>query len=519
MKVEKILLTIVLGMLAGSCGVGDLENEAPATSTVVIDTPIPSTTPIPSNTPVPIGDIQQKSQGFVRQPIHLVDMLAGEKIAGGGPWLMLHDFEYIYLVDAEGQAGGYIIDQEVQAFVPVESSPVGGLLAFGVNVYQVSGLRVLSVKDSEIILELDLLGYQGGMPNFENQGGQDQFLMDRSVAVGAVGWSSDGTQLAFVSSHLGPTPDIYLWDVPSNQITQLTSGSTHAVFPIWSPGNRYIFHAGVEQLYVDHSGGGYSGWQFYAARPNGAGIITLANGLSNRGDEEFLGWASDTEAVMRSGYWHCGYFNLRTLNIETGKEKIIWADQFEAAAYAPGKDFALVWVWSESNEDLESCGEIPEEGLYLVSLRDGSRELITNFGKDYHLNISWSEAGGHFLVESRQQQTGIYNWYALDLDGEIMELEGQPYYSPQGNQVAFLSPSENTLSMIDSSGEKHDIDLGFHISEVVWSPDGEQLFFTSNTEDKTPYDLFMVSPPDYIPVLLIEDAFGRYGPPPAWVLP
>jgi hypothetical protein len=404
-----------------------------------------------------------------------------------------------------------------EGILTVFPSPATGLLAMmKYHPYDLTArLEIINIKDFNHFLDLDLLAYDGEPLSFENEDIARAFEDDRAFAVNrAPVWSHDGAKLAFVGSHLGPTPDLYVYDVLTGEVMQLTSGPSHAVFPNWSPDDKYILHAGVGKLYFGYSGAGYSDWTYYAAAADGSGVLTVYDSaIEDRVYENVLGWFSDREVIIDTGYWWCGRFDMRMVNIETGADISVWPDRYDHVAYDPVKSMGLVWVYSDPPPGPE-CGETLEPGMFLVYVPHSGREKIAAFDDVTYVNyIQWSQEAGLFIVELKD------SWALVTTDGEVEFLDGQPFFSSDGAMMALLSDDQKTLTVLDESGSAYPIPTSGKLLHPTWSPDGSTLLFFAENPDAEFYDLYIASVPDYTPVLLLEEAFDRFGDPPKWLMP
>ncbi len=108
---------------------------------------------------------------------------------------------------------------------------------------------------------------------------------------GAPAWSPDGSQLAITLSFEG-SPDIYKYDLRSNQLTRLTRSPSIDTEPTWSPDGQHIAftsdRGGNPQVYQMSSSGGqaqrltFSGQsnQRAAYSPDGEQMTLVQNGES-----------------------------------------------------------------------------------------------------------------------------------------------------------------------------------------------------------------------------------------------
>ena len=447
-------------------------------------------------------------------PVPVQILLEGIGMETPGPWLMFPSYEGFWLVSKEGDRVRLMQTSINDYLERWEMAPQGGLIArvwHDYNDRSLKFLEVISIQSYEHPLILNLLDYNGEGLNFASERDEEEFMVDRYYAVGELSWSSDGSKMAFVSSHQGPSPDVYVYDVRSREVTRLTDGPSHSVNLHWSPDDQYIFHAGVEKMWKEYSGSGYSGWAFYAARANDSGVTTVFRSDVYQGHESGIDWFSDHEILMESGYWFCGSFDLRMVDINNGKRVSIWPNQYNQSAYDPVEKVVLIWV-SPDAFDSEECGTVGESGLYLVSISDGHQEKVADF-EDQGLisSIEWNEEASKFVIDLRTF------WAVVDNKGEVEYLEEEPIFSTAGKIIALLGYKGESLRVIDQEDKIFEVSTGNTILSPIWSPDGSRLFFFEESVSGES-SLFMVKAPDYERVLIIED-FPANSYDLRWVMP
>ena len=222
---------------------------------------------------------------------------------------------------------------------------------------------------------------------------------------------------------LGDSSDLYVFDVASWEIRWLTDGPAQAVKPTWSLDDAYILHAAVDRLYYGFSGSGYEGWQYYSSEPDGSKNHTLAAGsVEGQGEEEYLGWVSDHQMLLHSGYWFCGYFDLRMMNAVINEEHIFWHGNYHGAAYNPEMGVALVYVDPTANETTE-CGSIDKApGLYLVTIPGNQQTLLdVDPSSLYGYEMVTGEGYGVIFVRSGEA------WIGVGPTGRTELFTGDPY--------------------------------------------------------------------------------------------
>jgi hypothetical protein len=522
MRKKTILITIiVLGFLV-SCTPQQTTDTKPEENQEQGEQIVEaSTTEIPDTAEETSPPETESPQPPLDSPLEPKILSDGDMLESSGPWLMMSTDAGFWFIDQEADETGFLPIPPSFTSAYAVPAPQGGLLAIVYSNYvnNEKQLEIYSLVENKTLYSLDLLGYQGDELAFENEREKDDFALDRFQAVGRREWSSDGSQLAFVSSHLGPSPDVYTYDVDTGLVQQLTFGPSHAVGLNWSPDDEYIFHAGVDKMYVDYSGSGYSGWVFYAARADGSGIITVGEGAHDQAGEVVVGWLSDNQALMESHYGYCGLFDLRAVNIETGANETFWPGQYDSFIFDPGSQTGLLWV---SPEPLVSddCGPKEESGLYLLSFSDGGREKIQDLGEGFYLTLSWSNNATRFIIKVNDQTFKTESWNTITTDGEIESFIGEPVYSPDGGAYAVLGPTSESLQVKGLDGSPR---ILIQVGEVLhpqWAVDGSGLFFLYRGHSDDRFDLYYWAvSTNLISKLVLEDFFKLYDDEPVWIMP
>lgn len=467
------------------------------------------------------ADTEESAPPPTEDAVSAETQLEGGLLDSEGPWMMIEAGEGFWFVGAQGNQSGVINIPPQFTSGSAQPAPGGGLvgLVFSEFSKNVKVLQVFSLPENQVIYEQDLLAYDGESLSFEGQNEAEEFELDRKTAVGRLAWSSDGKQLAFVSSHLGPSPDVYILDIESGEVNQISSEPSHEVGLNWSPGDAYLFYAGVDKLHVNHTGSGFSGWKFYAARPDGSEILVAGEGMQNRGGEAVLGWYSENQALMTSSIGTCGTFDLRLLNIETGETQMVWEGLFDEFAYAPESKRVMVWL-SLLPPKTDDCGTKSAGGLYSLALPTGTQKKIKGFSKDIRLvTPQYSEAGGVFKV-------GIFDvsnpptWLTVDKTGKIEDFNlDQPFFSPDGSSYALVGLNAGSLVVIGVDGQEDTVVWEGEVLFPTWTPDGSGLFYF-NREGSGDFSLYYwTQTPDAQSVQIAGADFENVEAEPVWVLP
>lgn len=134
---------------------------------------------------------------------------------------------------------------------------------------------------------------------------------------GAPAWSPDGRKLALVLSKSG-SPNIYVMDIASHQLTQLTHDFYINTEPAWSPNGRSL-------LFTSNRSGGP---QIYE--------VNLATHATNRisYDGDYNARASFTRDGRRVVMIHrvSGAYNIAVLDLDTGRVQVLNSASTDSAS-------------------------------------------------------------------------------------------------------------------------------------------------------------------------------------------
>ncbi|MEE4193847.1 MAG: hypothetical protein V2J07_01485 [Anaerolineae bacterium] len=437
-----------------------------------------------------------------------------------GPWLMFKTLIGLMAVNYDGSeiaSFGFPVNDRI---IEWDVASQGGVVAMVKDSFESTAdnsqkwLEIRALPRNQRLYELKMLEFDGAPLSFTNQQDELDFALDRIRAVGQLAWAHDSLTLAFVSSHEGPSPDVYSYFLQSGEVIQLTDGPSHAVGLAWSPDDAYIFHAGVEKMYTGYSGAGYSGWTFYAAAPDGSEVLTVTRGTDEIQKEEIIGWVSDTEVLMTSGYWFCGDFDLRVVNIEDGAQTMIMQAQHSYSAYDPVSQKALVWV-SPDSVDTEECGPASEPGLYLVSVPGGEVEKLEGYPEDETIyGVEWDPNTGLFLVN------GSNYWQLVDPEEGVLEQSRRPTFSPDGRWVAYQDQDGAGFTLFDAENDRWvEVSDTGRVLHPSFSPDSSHLFYFHEQSKEGWFSLYVIDLSNLTTSLVTEDIVSEYSDPPVWLMP
>ncbi len=251
--------------------------------------------------------------------------------------------------------------------------------------------------------------------------GEPGFEIARAISsLDNLAWSPDGRRLAFTSALNGSNADLYVYNLDTEQLQKLSTEPGQAILPTWSPDGQYLLYSGVDSL---GTGAGYGMAGVWAAPLDG----TESRGLDlteNSGGERHVGWFGPDTAIRYTFTTRCGYNNLRAVNIITGRERVFWADAFQAIGFDPQSKKVLLSVALLD----DTCNPGRTQGLVLTHPEAQDALLVSDRNA---LEIVWSPEADQFLTAT---PAGVL---AFDLFGRQTALPGAfdriPTFAPAGD--------------------------------------------------------------------------------------
>jgi dipeptidyl aminopeptidase/acylaminoacyl peptidase len=321
-------------------------------------------------------------------------------LSPNGPWILVQDDRHIYAANADGTGITPLLDFESGRYQQVSGiSPHGGYFSFvstGPDYdLPTSTLSIVSIPGERVVRALPLMNpaidyLDPGVCSIDN--GQ----LGQSV------WSPDGKLLAYVGAAQGPTQDVYLYSVETDQVTRLTDGSDQSSYLSWSPDGKYIYGVGVNCFGTGAGGKISAVWavtpagdtmKLYVPSPLYLEIPSMGPIRAASGGETLVGWIDAHTFVAHSWSVYCGSYNLRSYNIETRQEHVYWPSCFERVMAEEFLNPSFVLdVWDYSQEGFET-----EPGIYLVTSDRSVR--IAGYPTYARVQAQWAPTLGYYFLD------------------------------------------------------------------------------------------------------------------------
>ena len=266
------------------------------------------------------------------------------------------------------------------------------------------------------------------------------------------------TTIAFVSfrdwdwpAEKDPNFEIYLMNPDGKQIRRLTEQLKSDFEPAWSPDGKQIAFVSYQDLEQVPKGEIHRG-EIYVMNPDGTNPINL------------------TQSPERADF---------------------------ISSWSPdGKQIAFT-----SDEGFKQEGGGSRRNIWVMDADGGNPRNLTNHGAKDRMP-DWSPDGMQIAFESNRDGGWEFDFwkapsdiYAMTPDGaNLINLtnhpaaDGNPAWSPDGNQIAFQSNrdgNDNWEIYVMNADGKNPINLTNHPAEDTqpdWSPDGLRIVFSSNRD-------------------------------------
>jgi Tol biopolymer transport system component len=284
----------------------------------------------------------------------------------------------------------------------------------------------------------------------EDQGIKPLTSFDKKDNLSDASWSPDGQKIVFTKA-----ADLWLLDVPSNKLTQLTKQPTLDYMGAWSPDGKTIAFTtrrnGTEEI--------------YSIRPDGSELTNLSRHPKpdadvKNGDFKPI-WSPDGREIMFSSRRN-GYSDVFIVNVENGELR-------EVAPHS-GTDHAEAWS-PDGKKVLISSSRAPNKILHIVDLKDNVATPLKVPGVRNDQSASWSPDGqwlaftSNLTTESGSQPRDLFICHPDGSEFQKIATTSTP------NAPAWTSDSQKLTWRGDDNNTFHTYDLASETTQEFTSPE------------------------------------------------
>ncbi|HMB22392.1 MAG TPA: hypothetical protein VKP08_06175 [Anaerolineales bacterium] len=299
-----------------------------------------------------------------------------------------------------------------------------------------------------------------------------------------IAWQpGDGKLLAFMGAINDPTSDLYVYNVESGEITQLSSGPTQAVFPTWSPDGNYVLYYGVN--WKGPFGGAIGGHNqlksVWASRISDEKVIKQATPKSVA--LPFVGWQDESHYITYDQDETCSAKNLRSVNVETGKATPIADLSFYSYIDLSPENGSLLFSGAPG------CPDSPGEGIFLLP---SGQTTPTKLADKRAWEIRWMPESKVFFAypEALFSSDGSTRY-----DPPVYDKSFQPAVSQKGYQAWEVIENQQGRVEVKVPGADWQKILDGSVEQLTWDPfNGETLLIVLKDGS-----LYAASYPDFTP--------------------
>lgn len=269
--------------------------------------------------------------------------------------------------------------------------------------------------------------------------------------------SPDGRKIAFESNRAGPTDQIFVYDLDTQVVKQLTSSIEANETPVWSPdGSKILFARRVDDT-------PRTAWDVFEMNADGSDVRNLTN---SPGPDDHPRYSTDGKKIVFNSARRTNYSKLTEHQLDNG-----------------GYNYE-VYVMNVDGSDVVQLTDFFEWDTYPSISPDGSQLLWRRVYPD----------GG-------SGPSGLNSEILLsDIDGSNVEnltnhasFDGYPVWSPDGSSIAFASnrdgnePIEFNIYLLDIE-TREIVRLTETIEKMeqvrpAWFPDGSRIVFNRDFPD------------------------------------
>lgn len=319
-----------------------------------------------------------------------------------------------------------------------------------------------------------LVDRNGGEPNTNNL---------------AMAWSPDGSMLAFTDVRANGLNGLFVLDLATRDILDLSEDLNHPDDPAWSPDGRRIAFGGAD---------GEHGYEIYVTASDGTNRIRVTDypddGVSGA---HMPAWSPDGERIaFRFDLYHAA------TKTESHGIGIVGASGGNAVTITDGPDEVPAWS---------------PDGTTVAFVRrnlDGTSSLrtVTADGREEHVlsragvtvasmaASTWSPDGTRILYSYRDLETSNLGAAVTDVSTGMEHLiiedafVGMPMWAPDGTRIAFIRddagrplPAASLWLIAPDGTDEIEVADGLeHVTDVAWQPSPSRQGSPAPPADSSP---------------------------------